>query len=236
MIHADMKVTGRFDGMFAVGARPLFDKLAGEAHDIGIDLSEAIDLDAGGLAELVKLHKRLEPRGCKVRVLGANDTLLRLFEKFQIADLFIEGAAIPANTALRNCFFGVPAPVAPANGIRGATAPRREVPPAFPVALRDGGSKGISEAAPLDTARRSVTAWLDASAIAGAGIRGGEALKSYKRYAVSLAAEFDAAKLRRILTLILGADRVVSRTSGYVVKGLQLLARHRPDSLHSFGI
>ncbi len=199
MLQADMRVTGRFDGVFAVGARPLIEKLAAEERDIGVDLSEASGMDAGGLAALVALHKRLEPKGCKVRVLGANDTLLRLFETFQLADLFIEGAARPANSALRSCFFGVPA-----------------APPA-------GSTKEpLANAAPRDARRHSVEAWLSTSAVAGGALRGGDALKSYKRWAGRSAQDLDAARLRQLLTAILGGDRIVTRTSGYVIIGIQL--------------
>jgi len=57
---------------------------------------------------------------------------------------------------------------------------------------------------------------------AGGEMRGSDALKSYKRWAGKAAKAIKSADLRRILTGLLGADRVVSRTNGYVVKGIQV--------------
>ncbi len=205
MMTADMKVTGRFDGTFAAGARPIFERLAKELRDVTVDMSETTDLDAAGLGALVNLHKGLEPYGCKVRVLGANGRLRGLFVRFHLADLFIEGAAKLDSTALRCCFFGVrpPAPVA----IKHVIAAKAE---------------------PAGTASRSIKAWLDASTLGGGELRGGDALKSYRRWAGKPAEAGDATGLRANLAAIIGADRVISRKSGYVVKGIQL---RRPIAL-----
>ena len=131
MMTADIKVTGRFDDAFATGAKPMFERLAQEARDIIVDMSEAVDINAAGLGALVGLHKQLAPQGCKVRVLGANDYLQRLFERFQIADLFIDGATNTGGTALRSCFFGL-SPVSVITG--GAAAAAKKAGP--------GGSHG----------------------------------------------------------------------------------------------
>jgi ABC-type transporter Mla MlaB component len=101
-----------------MGVKPMFERLAKEARDVTVDMSEAVDIDAAGLGALVCLHKQLAPRGLRVRVMGANDNLQRLFERFQVADLFIEGAATTGSTALRNAFFGLN----PVTVITGGTA------------------------------------------------------------------------------------------------------------------
>jgi hypothetical protein len=170
----------------------MVERLASQARDITVDMSEAIDIDLEGLQVLVHLHKRLEPRGCKVRVLGANERLRRLFEAFQLADLFIEGAAMPKASAMRSCFFGLPSP-APA-----------------------------AHAAPGSAVRDSVEAWLRAATVPGGELRGGDALKSFRRWVRGTAKETGSRELREILSSILGPGRVVSRTSGYVITGIQL--------------
>jgi anti-anti-sigma regulatory factor len=215
-----MKVTGRFDDVFAARARCLFDSLAAAEHDVSIDMSEAADLDAGGLAALVRLHKGLERRGRKVRVVGVAPGLLRLFEKFQIADLFIEGAVKPKSSAMRSCFFGIQAPepaasVSAPDGVKRATE-------AKPEQVWAGATEAASNVVPFEGARLSVKAWLDTVTTAGGELRGSDALKSYKRWAAKVAKDTKSADLRRILTSILGAERVVARTSGYVVKGLPI--------------
>ncbi len=216
-----MRVTGRFDDAFAAGVRPIIEKLAREARDITVDMSEAADIDAAGLGTLVYLHKRLAPLGCKVRVLGASDNHLRLLESYHIADLFIEGAPQAANTTLRTCFFGVQPPTRSSCGVPANSSVvwgERKLE-----AARDGGSKDPAmQPAPLADAKQSVRAWLDTATIPGSALRGGEALKSYKRWAGKVAKDFNATLLRRTLAGILGADRIVSRTSGYVVQGIQL--------------
>jgi len=230
MIPADMRVTGRFDDAFAAGARPIIEKLARESRDITVDMSEAADIDAAGLGTLVYLHKRLAPLGCKVRVLGANGNHLRLFETYQIADLFIEGAAKAANTALRTCFFGVQPPARASSSVPANSSVvwrERKLE-----ASRDGGiQQPAIEPAPLADAKQSVRAWLDIATIPGSALRGGDALKSYKRWAGKVANDFNATILRRALAGILGADRVVSRTSGYVVQGIQL-SRYAKAAAH----
>ena len=214
MMTADIKVTGRFDDAFATGAKPMFERLAQEARDITVDMSEAVDINAAGLGALVCLHKQLAPQGCKVRVLGANDHLQRLFERFQIADLFIDGATNTGGTALRSCFFGL-SPVA----VIAAAAVKQAGP---------GGSHGGApkRAVPMvtrfDAASHSVKVWLDAATVPGGEIRGCDALKSYRRWAKKMCQEADPEEFRRNLTGIIGAGRIVPRTSGYVVRGIQL--------------
>ena len=211
---ADIKVTGRFDDAFATGAKRMFERLAQEARDITVDMSEAVDINAAGLGALVVLHKQLAPQGCKVRVLGANDRLQRLFERFQIADLFIDGATNNGGTALRSCFFGL-SPVA----VIAAAAVKQAGP---------GGSQGGApkRAVPVvtrfDAASHSVKVWLDAATVPGGEIRGCDALKSYRRWAKKMCQEADPEEFRRNLTGIIGAGRIVPRTSGYVVRGIQL--------------
>jgi anti-anti-sigma regulatory factor len=219
MMTADIKVTGRFDDAFAKSAKSTLEKLAEEARDITVDMSEAIDINAGGLGALVYLHKRLEPHGCRVRVLGANDRMQRLFERFHVADLFIEGAANSSGTALRSCFFGLN-PVTVITG--GAAVAVKKAGP--------GGSQGgapkraIPIAARFDAASHSVKVWLDGATTSGGELRGGDALKSYRRWAKKMCQDADPAEFRKHLAGILGDDSIVPRTSGYVVNGIQLRA------------
>jgi len=214
----DMKVTGRFDDAFAAGARPIIERLAEERRDVTIDMSETAEIDAAGLGALVYLHKRLEPLGRKVRVLGANGRIQGIFARFHLADLFIEGAARPASTALRSCFFGVPPQADLATGNAGKKA--------SPEASREGSIKHVIADAGLDgAASRSIKAWLDASTVAGTQLRGSDALKSYRRWSGKAAEVGDTKQFRAHLAEILGADRVISRTSGYVVRGIQLRGR-----------
>jgi hypothetical protein len=58
-------------------------------------------------------------------------------------------------------------------------------------------------------------------------MKGGEALKAYKRWAGPTAANMCAGELRQILTDVCGA-MIEARTSGYVVRGLQLRTAGRP--------
>lgn len=217
MMTADIKVTGRFDDAFAMSAKPTLAKLAQEARDIIVDMSDAIDINAG-LGALVNLHKQLAPQGCRVRVMGANDYVQRLFERFHVADLFIEGAANPCGTALRSCFFGL-------------------TPGAFmtagPGAVKKPGSDGSQGGAPkraipiatrFDAASHSVKVWLDGATAAGGELRGGDALKSYRRWAKKMRQDADPDEFRKHLTGILGPERIVPRTSGYIVRGIQLRA------------
>ncbi len=217
MTPVDLKITGRCDDAFAAGASPTIERLAKQARDIKIDMSEAVDMDAAGLYALVHLHKRLEPQGFKVRVLGANEKLQRLFERFHIADLFIEGAAA-ANSVIRTCFFGICAPVIqPARVCAVAAVPQAVIREALPDTRRLPAN-----AVAFDATNRNVKAWLDTATMAGSQLRGGDALKSYRRWPERLTKDIDSAQLRKILAGILGAERIVARTSGYIVQGLQL--------------
>ncbi len=219
MMTPDMKVTGRFDDAFAAGARPIIEKLAGELRDVTVDMSEATEIDAAGLGALVYLYKRLDPLGCTVRVLGANDRVQGIFARFHLADLFIEGAARPASTALRSCFFGIRPQGSAARGALPGIAGKK----VEPEASKESNIDRVGADAGLDgTAARSIRAWLDASTDAGGQVRGSDALKSYRRWAGKGTEAGDAMHFRAHLAAILGTDRVISRTSGYVVRGIQL--------------
>lgn len=218
MTNTDIKVTGRFDNAFAEGAKPTFEKLALEARDIAVDLSEAIDMDAAGLAALVCLHKRIAPQGCKVRVVGASDDLKQVFERFEVADLFIEGAASADGTAIRSAFFGLTEP--DAYLVAGAC---RAVKRTEPDGSQGGAPKRAVRTVPrFDAASHSVQVWLDGATVAGGELRCGEALRSYRRWARKMRQDADPAEFRKHLASILGPDSIVPRTGGYIVKGIQL--------------
>jgi anti-anti-sigma factor len=209
---ADLKTAGRFDEAFAATAKAKLEKLATEARDISIDMSEASDIGAAGLGLLVALHKRLSRHGCKVRVVGANAHVTHLFERFQVASLFIEGAADTGGGALRSCFFGL-APDASGTAGKGG-------PGGAPAGLPKRGVPAVTR---FDAASHSVKLWLDGATAGGGGeLRGGDALKSYRRWARKMGQDADATEFRKHLAAILGPGRIVPRTSGYLIKGIQL--------------
>ncbi len=210
---ADLKIAGRFDEAFAAAAKPMFEKLAREARDIIVDMSETTDIGAAGLGALVVLHKRLSAHGGKIRVVGADSHLKQLFERFQVAGLFIEGAAGAGGSALCSGFFGLTAPstygTAGAGGSAGpqSGAPKRAIPPVTR----------------FDPASHSVKLWLDGATVSGGGeLRGGDALRSYRRWARKMGQDADPAEFRKHLATILGSGRIMPRTSGYILKGIQL--------------
>ena len=88
----------------------------------------------------------------------------------------------------------------------------------------DGGSRlpVPSNVVSINAAKNSVKGWLNANTVAGGELRGGEALKAYKRYAGGMGQGMKPGDLRQILAEILGAGAIEARTSGYVVRGVQL--------------
>ncbi len=76
----------------------------------------------------------------------------------------------------------------------------------------------------LNATQRSVKGWLDSATVAGGDLPGGEALKAYKRYAGPSVKDMDRDTFRKLLTDILGEERIYTRTSGYTVRGLSLRA------------
>ncbi|WP_127078315.1 hypothetical protein [Rhodomicrobium lacus] len=116
--------------------------------------------------------------------------------------------------------------------IGGALAMRKA---AAPKARRERGAPaptgGTKEPLPanvvtLDAHRHSVKAWLGEATVAGGEMRGGEALKAYKRWAGRMADSVDAAQIRSILAELTGA--VERRNSGFVVRGLSLRTASAP--------
>lgn len=217
MTAADLKVSGAFDEAFADWAMPVLEKLAQQARDVTVDMSEASGGDPAGLRALVYLHKKLEPCGCRVRVLNASARVHDLFARYHLADIFIEGAAGQANTALRSCFFGI-RPQARIPAIAAALS-KAEAEPSL---HKNAGCPMRAGEAAARTIRDSVGAWLDASTVAGRELRGGDALKSYRRWAKDSAPLVDSSEFRKTLAAILGAGRVVPRTSGYIIMGIGL--------------
>ncbi len=106
--------------------------------------------------------------------------------------------------------------------------PRREQKPgkdrkAPPTHKPAGGTQAPLPAnvVSLDAHRHSVKAWLDGATVAGGELRGGEALKAYKRWAGQMAKGMTGPELRTIMEALL-PGAVEPRNSGYVVRGLQL--------------
>ncbi len=106
--------------------------------------------------------------------------------------------------------------------------PRREQKPGkakkpVPAGKPTGGTQAPLPAnvVPLDAHRHSVKAWLDGATVAGGMLRGGEALKAYKRFAGRMAKDVTGAELRSIMEALL-PGAVEPRNSGFVVRGLQL--------------
>jgi anti-anti-sigma regulatory factor len=207
---ADLELKGRFDDAVAAALA----KLARDPRNITIGMSEASGINGACLGALVQLHKRIAPAGFRVRVVGANASVRRLFEIFEVADLFFDGAAGEGGGALRSGFFGLtpPAPHAGAGAAgasgKSAPAPRR----AAPAVTR------------FDRASHSVKVWLDGATVPGGELRGGDALKSYRRWAEKMGQDVSSAEFRKHLAAILGSGRIAPRTSGYIVRGIQLRA------------
>ncbi len=84
-----------------------------------------------------------------------------------------------------------------------------------------GGTKEPLPANVIPLSKHSVKAWLDGATQGGGDLRGGEALKAYKRWAGREARDMKSEELRAILTGLLG-EAVETRTSGYVVRGISL--------------
>jgi anti-anti-sigma regulatory factor len=218
---ADLKVTGRFDGVFVARTMPMLEKLAQERRDVTVDLSKASAIDGAGLQALVNLHKGLAPQGFAVRVAGAGAKLIATFERYHVADLFIEGAPVKGNSALRTVYFGL-LPGTTAGAAAGTSPEARK-------STGEGGPRArLKQAAPapvrFNAASHSVKLWLDGATARtpGAELRGGEALKSYRRWASKVLQDVDAAEFRKHLAAILGPGCIVPRASGYIVKGIQL--------------
>jgi len=89
-MQTDLKVAGDFDDAFATGAQSLIGRMASELRDVTVDMSETAELEPAMLSVLIYLHKQLSPHGHKVRVIGATRELIRRFENFHLAELFIE--------------------------------------------------------------------------------------------------------------------------------------------------
>jgi hypothetical protein len=112
------------------------------------------------------------------------------------------------------------------SGLRARPQPRTALPAPRPAeAVRAGvapvqGGNVIS----LDIVRHSLRAWLDEATVPGGEMRGGEALKAYKRCAGRVAKDMKASEFRQLLTALLGPGAVEKRTSGFIVRGLQLRA------------
>jgi anti-anti-sigma regulatory factor len=213
----DLKVTGRFDDAFAEGAKPTLEKLVQEVRDVTVDMSEASGIDGAGLAALVYLHKKLASQGHKVRVVGASADLKGTFERFHLADLFFEGSPGMGGSALRSGFFGLSPDAYLAAGAAAKKSPAEGGP--------GGAAKRAIPVVPrFDRASHSVKVWLDGATAQGGELRGGDALKSYRRWARKIGQDVDPADFRKHLAAILGPGRIMPRTSGYIVRGLQLRA------------
>ena len=74
----------------------------------------------------------------------------------------------------------------------------------------------------LNPVKTGLRAWLESATVEGTEMRGGDALKAYKRHAGRPATDMTAGEFRQHLTDILGSGAVVARNSGYVVRGLEL--------------
>lgn len=94
--------------------------------------------------------------------------------------------------------------------------PKPQTPP--PATRKTPKPRLSSNVIKLDAARKSVERWLN-STDKGGEMRGGDALKAYKRQAGSAGANMSADKFQSLLVEILGADAVVRRASGYVIVG-----------------
>jgi hypothetical protein len=64
----------------------------------------------------------------------------------------------------------------------------------------------------LDAVRHSVKAWLDQRTRPSGELRGGDALKAYRRFAGYPAGKMRSPELREVVASIIGPDRIVTRT------------------------
>jgi hypothetical protein len=76
----------------------------------------------------------------------------------------------------------------------------------------------------LDAVRKTAQQWLDNATDNCGEMRGGDALKSFKRCAGRAAANMTAEEFQALLTDILGADAILKRSSGYIVRGRSIKA------------
>ncbi len=97
-----------------------------------------------------------------------------------------------------------------------APKPKRTAAPVPPT----GGTREPLPANVVPLRKHSVEAWLASAAAPGGELKGGEALKAYRRWPEA-DAQMTAGELRSILTRIYG-DALEARTSGYVVHGVSL--------------
>jgi len=67
-----------------------------------------------------------------------------------------------------------------------------------------------------------VKSWLDRATDKGGELRGGDALKAYRRNGGPMAAAMTADELRNLLAELLGKDAIIKRASGYVVRDRSL--------------
>ncbi len=100
---------------------------------------------------------------------------------------------------------------------RATARPRKAAAPVQPA----GGTREPLPANVVPLRKHSVEAWLTSACEPGGELRGGEALKAYKRFAKD--AQMTAGELRSILAQIHG-DALAARSSGYVVRGISLRA------------
>jgi hypothetical protein len=76
-----------------------------------------------------------------------------------------------------------------------------------------------SYVAHLDAAKHSVKSWLDKATVTGGEVRGGAALKAYKRYAGRMAKDMKGSELQALLAEILGQGAVMQRPRFPIISG-----------------
>ena len=60
----------------------------GDGRELGLDLRDAVEIDATGLGLLVLVHKRARERGVAVRLLGARPSIRELLALTKLDQLF----------------------------------------------------------------------------------------------------------------------------------------------------
>jgi anti-sigma B factor antagonist len=78
------------DAAYVASIRPYLERLAGADQDVLLDLSKVGFVDSSGLGALVFLHKRLNSKGHKLKVVGLKGQPLQLFTNLHLVPIFCD--------------------------------------------------------------------------------------------------------------------------------------------------
>lgn len=72
-----VSLSGRFDASQAAKAEEV---LSQAQHSIEVDFSELVYISSAGIGKLLAAHKRLQERGCSLKLVNMNAHIRELFE------------------------------------------------------------------------------------------------------------------------------------------------------------